>query len=231
MFRKRALAAVLLGLALLIGLTATPTVLSGDGPPALPDLVPMGLNFNVSVTNRLGGPTLEFPILTANIGGQHFTRPRDPDTQQYLVRQVYQYDLYWYDPDVGDYTGPIDSRRKNTICMIDDGNRGRRVFQCIADRLNPFYTCGGTNGVSRGWADDYFRGLQGQWSFIGDYTGSFMLIATLDPDNDLQRTDIPDSGRDGNPDNNYSMLFFDWDGSTLANVDNVLSFDPGAVCP
>src|SRR6516164_6106241 len=165
MFRKRALAAVLLGLALLIGLTATPTVLSGDGPPALPDLVPMGLNFNVSVTNRLGGPTLEFPILTANIGGQHFTRPRDPDTQQYLVRQVYQYDLYWYDPDVGDYTGPIDSRRKNTICMIDDGNRGRRVFQCIADRLNPFYTCGGTNGVSRGWADDYFRGLQGQWSF------------------------------------------------------------------
>jgi len=30
MFRKRALAAVLLGLALLIGLTATPTVLSGD---------------------------------------------------------------------------------------------------------------------------------------------------------------------------------------------------------
>ncbi len=47
---------------------------------SLPNLVPMfpapsRVPQNFMVTNRLGGPTLEFEILTANIGGQDWIRP------------------------------------------------------------------------------------------------------------------------------------------------------------
>src|SRR5229473_3914025 len=47
--------------------------------PTLPNLVPMfpiaPQQPNWVVTNRLGVPTLEFEILTANIGGQDWLRP------------------------------------------------------------------------------------------------------------------------------------------------------------
>lgn len=183
----------------------------------LPDLAPMGIDddraqFRPVVTNRLGGPTFEFSILTANIGGQDFLRPRDPATGQYLLRQIYQWNLWWFNPDIEDWE-LIRVARKNTICTIDDTRRGN-VFPCIQEH-GPRYTCGGVQGVSRGWADDYFRGLNGQWIFIGDYVGDFWLEAELDPDRDLEREDIPESGRDATHDNNYADILFNWDGETL----------------
>ncbi len=192
----------------------------------LPDLVPMGLS-NFGVTQRLGGPTLEYNILTANIGAIDFDRPRDPDTGQLLLRQIYEYVLYNRQFVNNQWTWvEVDRRRKNTICTIDD----HVVFQCIQEH-GATHFCGFNQGISRGWVDDYFRGLAGQWVFIGDNTGAFMLEAILDPDADLQRTDIPDSGRDGDPTNNFADVFFTWDGSTLGPTQVILSFDPGAVCP
>jgi len=193
----------------------------------LPELVPMGLD-QWLVTGRLGGPTLEFGILTANIGGQDFRRPRNPDDpSQFLVPQLYEYVLY-HERD-GEWV-EIDRRRKPTICMIDDTRRGN-VHPCIQDH-GPVFTCSATNqGISRGWADDYFRGLNGQWVFLGDNTGRFRLDALLDPDRDLQRSDIPDASRDANPDNNFTRAIFEWDGATFTLIEIILSFDPLCVTP
>jgi len=104
--------------------------------PTLPNMVPMfpdtsRVPNNFVVTNRLGGPTLEFEILTSNIGGQDWVRPPIDrsavcfsSTQYFRMPQTHQYTIYWYDPDLGDYT-LIDQRRKNTICIQDDPSRGR----------------------------------------------------------------------------------------------------------
>ncbi len=193
----------------------------------LPDLVPTGLS-NFGVTQRLGGPTLEFATQTANIGGQDFDRPRDPDTQQLLLRQIYEYVLYnrQFISGQGWSWVEIDRRRKNTICTIDD----HVVFPCLSQH-GATHFCGFNQGISQGWVDDYFRGLTGQWVFIGDFTGRFLLEVVLDPDADLQRGDIPDSGRDGDPTNNFADVFFTWDGATLGPVQVNLSFDPGSICP
>ncbi len=193
----------------------------------LPDLVPIlepGLQslccgWRVSTT-RPEGTALEFSILTANIGGQDFERPRDPDTGFFLLRQIYEYVMYH---DEGGTWVEIDRRRKNTICTIDDTRRGN-VYPCIQEH-GASHSCGGPQGISRGWADDYFRGLTGQFSIIGDNVGRFKVRAILDPDGDLQRTDIPDSGRDGNPDNNWGEGEFEWDGSTFTPGAQILSFD------
>jgi len=205
-------------------------------PPALaqdkaafPDLTPMGLpNGTQSWGVNPFLQRLEFSILTANIGGQDYVRPRDPNTGQYLLREIYEYTLWYYDDNIGDWR-VVDQRRKNTICTIDDTRRGN-VFPCIQEH-GARYTCGGVQGVSRGWADDYYRGLTGQWVYIGDYTGYFYLQATLDPNGDLQREDIPDSGRDGDPTNNDAWVYFYWDGKTLELLDVTLGFDIGSVCP
>ncbi len=198
---------------------------------ALPDLVPIlepGLQslccgWQVRTT-RPEGISLEFSILTANIGGQDFERPRDPDTFAFLLGQIYEYVMFH---DEGGQWVEIDRRRKNTICTIDDTRRGS-VYPCIQEHGDT-HRCGGPQGISRGWADDYFRGLAGQWSLIGDNVGLFKVRVNLDPDGDLQRTDIPDSGRDGNPDNNWSEGTFSWDGETYTAGEATLSFpDP---CP
>jgi len=196
--------------------------------PGLPDLVPYGFS-DPAVTMRLGGPTIEFGILTANIGGQDFVRPRNPQNpSQWLLRQIYEYVLY---QDQGGVWVEIDRRRKNTICTIDDSRTGN-LFPCIQEHGARFF-CGGSpgsQGVSRGWADDYFRGLNGQWAFLGDRTGRFGLLAVLDPDRDLQRTDLPAASRDGNPDNNFAGGIFTWDGVNLAGEQAIYWFDPNAIC-
>jgi hypothetical protein len=200
-------------------------VVQGQGG-GLPDLAPMGMQ-NLAVTQRLGGPTLEFNILTANIGGQDFDRPRDPGTGQLLLPQIYEYALYNRQFGNGHWAWvEVDRRRKNTICTIDD----HVVFGCLSEH-GATHFCGSNQGISKGWVDDYFRGLTGQWVFVGDNTGRFMLEAILDPDGDLQRTDIPDAGRDGDPTNNFDDVFFTWDGSTLGSIQELLSFDPGSICP
>lgn len=219
----------------LIVVTGFGGVQSSAFAQGLPDLVPMGLG-NYLVTQRLGGPTLEFNILTANIGDQDFVRPRDPVTGGLLLTQIYEYVLYNRQFIAGHWTWvEVDRRRKNTICTIDDHIVGRHAgepdFSCRSTHENPTHFCGSNQGISTGWADDYFRGLTGQWVFIGDNTGQFMLEAVLDPDADLQRADIPDSGRDGNPANNFAEVFFTWDGTTLGAAQTVLSFDPGSICP
>jgi len=226
----------LLAVMAIVGVRSKVVAQGQGGGPGLPDLVPMGLG-NAAVTNRLGGPTFEFNTLTANIGGQEFNRPRDPGTGQLLLRQIYEYVLYnrQFVNGHGWTWVEIDRRRKNTICTIDDHRVGTHAgepdFSCIVEHDNPTHFCGNNEGVSRGWADDYFRGLNGQWVFIGDNTGRFMLEAILDPDGDLQRTDIPDSGKDGDPTNNFAQVFFTWDGSTLGPQQVILSFDAGSICP
>src|SRR5262249_34902367 len=119
-------------------LCASPVLAQVD--PTLPDLVPMGLRDFVVSTSALrcgGMKALEFEILTANIGGQDWTRPeRNPGV--FRMPQIYQYTLYNYqevgtDPNTGDPVYDyvlVDLRRKNTICTIDDGGRGN-VFPCI----------------------------------------------------------------------------------------------------
>jgi hypothetical protein len=185
-----------------------------------------------ALTSLAGAPTLEFSILTANIGGQDYIRPRNPDNpSQWLLQQIYEYEVWKYDEETGDYTTLVSRQRKNTICTIDDTRRGR-VFPCLQQHGARF-GCGsqpGSQGVSRGWADDYFRGLRGQFAVIGATVGDFLVIAHLDPDNDLQREDLADSGRDADPDNNYAYVYLSLDGSGgTATV--VLSFDPAEICP
>src|SRR5262249_27434475 len=151
----------------------------------------------------------------------------------YLLAQLYEYALYQCDdsgaPDYV-YTNcvEIDRRRKPTICNIDDPGRGN-VFPCIQEH-GPRFTCGGPNGVSRGWADSYFRNLNGQWVFIGDAVGSFLVTMELDPDSDLDPSNpvfiddncIPsfpgcsDKWKDANHLNNGAFVKFEWDGANFS---------------
>ena len=218
--------------------------------PSLPNLVPIfpdRLDGNFMVTNRLGAPTLEFEILTANIGGQDWIRPpidRDvacqSSRQYFRMPQTHEYAVYWYDPDLGDYV-QIDRRRKDTICIQDDASRGNNpLINCLQEHGVTFpcgcnstrYGPGTGNGVSRGWADSYFRNLLGQWAFIGDYTGDFILTGELDPDLELQADDLLDRERDATHDDNISYVYFTYNGGfgpVLENVQVVHTFDP--VCP
>ncbi|MGH9196190.1 MAG: hypothetical protein ACRD1T_10670, partial [Acidimicrobiia bacterium] len=59
----------------------------------LPDLTPTNLR-DFGITGRLGGPTLEFGILTANLGGQDYRRPRDPGTGQLILTRLYEWNVY-----------------------------------------------------------------------------------------------------------------------------------------
>lgn len=226
--------------------------------PSLPNLVVLfpdasRVPNNFVVTNRLGGPTLEWEILTSNIGGQDWYRPPidrestcgNPRTY-YRMPQTHEYTIYWFDPDLGDYT-MVDRRRKDTICIQDDGLRGRDPQNyCLHERETIRFPCGCNgpggepgegNGVSRGWSDSYFRGLTGQWAFIGPYTGDFLLTTELDPDQVLQADDLLDRERDATHDDNISYVFFSWDGSgvqcglsrCVTNVGIVYPFEP--VCP
>jgi hypothetical protein len=148
--------------------------------------------------------------------------------------------VYWYDPDLGDYV-EIDRRRKDTICIQDDGSRGNNpLINCLQEHGVTFpcgcsstrYGPGTGNGVSRGWADSYFRNLLGQWAFIGDYTGDFILTGELDPDSVLQADDLLDRERDATHDDNISYVFFTYNGGlgpVLENVQVVYTFAP--VCP
>jgi hypothetical protein len=178
-------------------------------PPGLPNLAPIfpfrngTYDNNFIVTNRLGGPTLEFEILTANIGGQDWVRPPITRTntcvssiQYFRMPRTHEYRIYWLNPDTGEYE-QIDNRRKDTICIIDSiGNDpqnsclrqlgGTFVCGCTSSR----YGFGAGNGVTMGWADSYFRGLTGQWAFIGDHTGDFVLTVELDPDQLLQASTV-----------------------------------------
>jgi len=86
--------------------------------------------------------------------------------------------------------------------------------------------------VSKGWADSYFRNLLGQWAFIGDYTGDFILTGELDPDQLLQADDLLDRERDATHDDNVSYVYFTYNGGfgpVLENVQVVYTFAP--VCP
>ena len=227
--------------------------------PTLPNLVPMfpdpsRVANNFVITSRLGGePTIEFEILTANIGGQDWIRPPidrgvtcTSSTQYFRMPQTHQYAIFWFDPDLGDYT-MIDLRRKQTICIQDDFSRGRDPQNhCLSDHEtvrfpcgcdSPYYGAGMGNGVSMGWADSYFRGLAGQWALIGPYTGDFVLTTEVDPDQLLQADDLYDWERDATHNDNISYVFFGWDGvgvrcglSTCPTYAYIqYTFDP--VCP
>jgi len=226
--------------------------------PTLPNLVPMFPDIsrvanNFVITNRLGQPTIEFEILTSNIGGQDWIRPpinRDvsciSSTQYFRMPQTHQYTVYWYDPDQGAYV-QVDQRRKSTICIQDDASRGRDPQNhCLADHEtvrfpcgcnSPFYGAGRGNGVSMGWSDSYFRGLAGQWAAVGSNTGDFLLATELDPDQLLQADDLLPEETDATHDDNISYVFFGWDGvgvpcglSTCPTyVQTQYTFDP--VCP
>src|ERR1700687_4077339 len=156
--------------------------------PTLPNLVPMfpdasRVPNNFVVTGRLGVPTLEFEILTANIGGQDWIRPPIDrnvscisSTQYFRMPQTHQYTMYWWDPDLGDWVF-LDQRRKNTICIQDDGGRGNDPqIRCLQEHGTTFpcgcnssrYGPGTGNGVSKGWADSYFRRLAGPLGAIGN---------------------------------------------------------------
>ncbi len=228
--------------------------------PTLPNLVPMfpdpsRIPNNFVVGSRLGGPSVEFEILTSNIGGQDWIRPpinRDvtctSSIQYFRMPQTHQYTIYWFDPDLGDYR-MTDQRRKNTICIQDDFSRGRDPQNfCLADHFDqpvrfpcgcnsPYYGAGRGNGVSMGYSDSYFRGLTGQWAFLGSYTGDFLLTTELDPDQLLQAADLLPEETDATHDDNISYVYFSWDGSGVScpvgtcvtNVQIVYTFAP--VCP
>ena len=238
----------------------TSTTVRAQVDPNLPNLVPMfpdrpGLtpDNNFVVTNRLGMPTLEWEILTVNIGGQDWIRPpvdRTADchlvgVQRYFrMPETHEFRVYWFDPDLGDYT-QIDIRRKRTICIWDYGNADHQLdclrqhaqnFNCDCD--SPMYGLGTGNGVSLGWADAYYRGLTGQWASLGSYTGDFKLETELDPDQLLQADDLNDWEKDATHDDNISRVYFTWDGTgvpcttptgsatCVTNVNVVYSFDP-----
>lgn len=227
---NRAPRVALLSAFFLAGLTVDSTAFAQP----LPDLNAMGVGGirrdQFSVGFRAGRRTFEWEILTADIGGQDWVRPRTGgDTGPYMLSQLYEYALYQCDdsgaPDFV-YTNclEIDRRRKPTICNIDDASRGS-VFPCIQEH-GPRFTCGGPNGVSRGWADSYFRGLAGQWVFIDDAVGSFLVTMELDPDSELDPANpifvddscIPsfpgcsDKWKDATHTNNGAFIKFTWDG-------------------
>ena len=225
--------------------------------PNLPNLVPIVPDVsrvpnNFIVTGRLGVPTLEFEILTANIGGQDWIRPpidRDvtcfSSSQYFRMPQTHEYTMYWFDPDLADYV-LVDQRRKPTICIQDDQGRGNDPqIRCLQEHGVTFpcgcnssrYGPGTGNGVSKGWADSYFRGLFGQWSPIGTQTGDFLLTAELDPDQVLQADDLLDREKDATHDDNMFWVYFTWDGTgepcgsstCVTNVSIYYGFEP--VCP
>jgi hypothetical protein len=229
--------------------------------PTLPNLVPMfpdvsRIANNFVITNRLGQPTIEFEILTSNIGGQDWIRPpirRDVTCtgsgQSYFrMPQTHEYTVYWFDPALGDYV-MVDQRRKTTICIQDDYSRGRDPQNfCLAEYSDPpvrfpcgcnspYYGPGRGNGVSMGWSDSYFRGLAGQWAAVGSNTGDFLLTTELDPDQLLQADDLLPEETDATHADNISYVYFGWDGVGVAcglsrcptYVETQYSFDP--VCP
>jgi hypothetical protein len=220
--------------------------LAGRGPD-LPDLAPVPVNITVdrSPFRCSNMPTFEFDVLTANIGGQDWVRPRSPDRGGFILRQIYEYQLYQLqqvgtDDDgnpIYDYVFiPEVSHRKNTICIQDDGGRGN-IFPCLQQH-DPFFDCGATygrQGVSVGWSDSYFRGLTGQLICLNSYTGSFKANIHLDPDSELDPNDptLFDNEVDATHDNNMVDVYFDWDGAafSLTDIQYGGGFDPSAVCP
>ena len=206
-----------------------------------PDLVPTGLT-SFLITNRFcgGTSTLEFSILTANIGGQDWTRPQVPGGSAFRMPQIYEYTTYnWQQVGTNENGGgifdwvEIDRRRKNTICTIDS----QVGFSCIVEHGGT-HTCSSfpRQGISRGWADSYYRGLTGQYSCLFDNTGYFLMEAELDPDYTLAEDGIlPDESIDATHDNNFVDLYFSWDGTNFPDgfqyTGTVLYFDPAAVCP
>lgn len=213
---------------------STPVQAGPTVDPTLPNIVPIfpqrpGTSFetNFIITPRLGTPTLEWEILTANIGGQDWVRPPinravtcTSPTQYFRMPETHEYRVYWFDPDAGEYV-QVDQRRKRTICVWDDSSRsGDSQITCQRQHASNF-TCGcnspmygpGTgNGVSQGWADSYYRGLTGQWASLAGYTGDFLLTTEFDPDQVLQATDLLDRERDATHDDNISYVYFSWDG-------------------
>ena len=197
----------------------------GVMPP--PDLAPVAID-EFTISDRLGGPTLEFSVLTANIGRQDWARPRDPaDPTQYLFGQMYEYVLY-HERD-GELV-EIDRRRNSTVCADDDLARGS-VFPCIQGH-GAQYTCD-DQGISRGWADDLSRASEeGQAVLIGpDNVGRFMLTVQLDPDLALQQPDLPLASRDGVGENNCASVSFTWDGVDFLLESVALCSDPATICP
>jgi hypothetical protein len=206
------------------------------GAAELPDLVPVGLRNRLVTTRFCGGtPTLEFDILTANIGGQDWTRPLRP-SGGFRMPQIYEYIMYNYQQVGTDKLGEpifdfvqIDIRRKTTICTIDSSV----AYPCIREHGGMF-TCSSfpRQGISRGYADSYYRGLTGQYSCIMGNTGYFLLRAHLDPDYELADDGIlPAQSIDATHDNNFADAYFYWDGATFTLDTVALYFDPDGVCP
>ena len=205
--------------------------------PTLPNLVPTGLT-NFLVTTRFcgGTPTLEFSILTANIGGQDWTRPLRPDGGGFRMPQIYEYVMYnWQQVGTDENGGgtfdwvEIDRRRKTTICTIDS----QVGFGCIVQH-GAQHTCSSfpLQGISQGWADSYYRGLTGQYSCIMGNTGEFLMEAELDPDMNLADDGIlPATSIDATHSDNLVDLYFNWDGNTFTYEFTYLYFDPNGVCP
>ncbi len=184
--------AAMTGTTTLLLSTALGGVSSAEGiDPSLPNLVPMfpdpsRVPNNFVITNRLGPPTIEFEILTSNIGGQDWIRPpinRDvactSSTQYYRMPQIHEYTVYRFDPDLQDWT-MVDQRRAQTICFQDDGSLGRDPqTYCLHEHEDTRFPCGCSgyygpgrgNGVSRGFSDRLFRGLAGQWAALGPNLG------------------------------------------------------------
>jgi hypothetical protein len=241
-FKTLALFTALLALPSLTGAQVSPNLV-----PMFPDISRVPNDF--IVTNRLGGPTLEFEILAGNIGGQDWVRPPidrtvscTSVTQYFRMPQIYEYSIFWYDPVLQDYR-LIDQRRKDTVCVQDDRSRGNDpqlnclqehdvAFPCACDSI--MYGPGTGNGVSKGWASSDFRGLAGQWAYIGSYTGDFILMTELDPDQLLQAGDLFSREQDATHDDNVSFVYFSWDGvglpcgasTCVTNVHVAYTFDP-----
>lgn len=221
--------------------TNTPTTTRG-----LPDLSPAYEEGSFTITQRLGGNTLEFGVFTVNVGGRDWRRPLragvttcQSSARDFRIDNLYHYTLFnqtGTDPAGEPIWTVVSETDKPTICTIDNG-RADPALACIQDgRTVGQFTCSCNQGISRGWSDSYFRGLTGQWVLIGSATGNFMLAGELDPAFVLQDADVPDDGADASHDNNYAYAFFSWDGMrgtapSHTNGTIVDGFEASAVCP
>jgi hypothetical protein len=131
---------------------------------------------------------LRFDTVTANVGtgDLHVGAPPAPGvsndmfqwSQCHMHHHVSRYTTYeLLGPDGVVFTG-----RKQSFCLEDV----RRMSPGTPSRG---YTCL-NQGISRGWADSYTRGLPCQWIDITDVpSGAYTLRVTVNPDHTLPESD------------------------------------------
>lgn len=140
----------------------------------------------------VGGPgrrlLLRFDTVTANLGAGDLHVGAPPDagvsndmfvwSQCHMHHHVTRYASYeLLGPDGAVFTG-----RKQSFCLEDV----KRITPGLPARG---YTCL-NQGISRGWADAYTRGLACQWIDITDIpSGEYTLRITVNPDHTLIESD------------------------------------------